>query len=372
MTWTTLMFAILAFDGTAATFAETETYRPFRARDVAVAADGSVFLSNFEEGLILGYSADGSEKVVFGGKGQGPGELNFVTQLAVEGGKLYAVDAGANNISVFDAETTAFIERMSMPAQGIEIMKVNGGWLYGNWQFSMDPDAPVELTFVDNNLENPVKIAAWPREGGGSGFMIQSNGGVPEVPFNPARDGYRMIASLDGTFAYLSHPGDLKISVVDVANQKIVNTMTPEATVIPFSEEWGQARLKEITENSKRGGGMELKFKADFPENFPFVQSLYVGPDNSLVLRRFAAAPEERLPYMVLDRTGKEVDLPYRPQNQPRVMAIHDGHAYVGTYDADVDEAGLIRVPLADVDQVVTDHPIAYEGDGARLVVRMN
>ncbi|OPZ13137.1 MAG: hypothetical protein BWZ10_02031 [candidate division BRC1 bacterium ADurb.BinA364] len=89
--------AILDADGKAAGLLET----PQPVLCVAVAGDGSVYAGLRE--TILHFGSDGGLIRAFGRKGNAPGELRYVTGLAIVNGFLFVADAGARRLNRFAA-----------------------------------------------------------------------------------------------------------------------------------------------------------------------------------------------------------------------------------------------------------------------------
>jgi hypothetical protein len=73
----------LAPDRDFAQGADWEELFPTRPRAIAVAADGSVFVSNQRDHKIYKFGPDGALLKTFGKKGQGPGDFQFPSELSV-------------------------------------------------------------------------------------------------------------------------------------------------------------------------------------------------------------------------------------------------------------------------------------------------
>jgi 6-bladed beta-propeller len=76
------------------------------ANDMTVAPDGSVFVANNREHVILKFASDGRFLKKFGKKGQGPGDFEFPGELQVLDGRTLIVGEYALNrrINLFDLE----------------------------------------------------------------------------------------------------------------------------------------------------------------------------------------------------------------------------------------------------------------------------
>jgi len=348
---------------------QTEIYEPIGRRGAAVSPTGELYLLDYAEFRVLHYDADGNKLGSFGRKGQGPGEFTFPVSIHFDDDKLYVFDMGGSAIHVFQSDG-AFLSRYSLPSMGVEAARVDNGWITGNWMFSRDPAAPVEVLWRDETLEQQEPILEWPRDAEGGGMRIMAGPNAPAMPFNPVRDRPAMAASPDGKLVFLSHPGPFKISVIDAEKKRVVRTIQRDLPQIPFNEQWGDQRLKESEERSKSRGGMAIKFKPDYPKYFPNVRSLLATADGRLAVERWSGEPDARDLFLVMTPDGKDASLPYDPKYESRILAVRDGKAYVTTF-AD-DEAGVALCEMSQLPAFFESNPIEYDGSGARFFIRAN
>ncbi len=363
-----LLLAI-AFDGRVALeFSETEIYQPIERAEAAVSPDGHLYLLDAEETKVLHFGPKGERLADIGGKGQGPGEFTFPERIYFEDGKLYVFDLGEAAISAFEADGS-YIDRYALPSRGLAVAKVKGGWIHANWMFSMDPKAPVEVVLRDNALGDPVKLLDWPRTAdAGMRVMIRSDGKTPKVPFNPVRDRPAMAVSPDGGTVYVSHPGKLKISVVDVAAKKVGRVIEKDLPAIPFNKAYGDKRLQEMMDASKRNGGLSINFTPDYPDHFPLVRGLFVAAGGELVVQRWGPNPDEANYYSVFNAKGGEAELPYDPEHEPRVLAIRGDKAYLAMYRDG--EAYVAVCEAAQLNAIAKANPVIAEDAGALFMIR--
>ena len=260
-----LLFLLDDSSGQITTFSGTDIYKPLRIGDVAVGPDGQVFIVNFDEASVVRFDSQGERMEDIGTKGQGPGEFQYPGRAFVMEDKLYVLDFGDNQISVFDA-AGKYLEKNPIPGRMVDLAVVKDGWIYGNWSFDMDPEKPVQLYWADHKFENSVLIDEWPRNKNNSALRIESDGsGVMKVPYSPVRARTRMVSSPKGDVIYISDPNKVSIRVIDVETKKVVRKIKRTVQPIPFNEDWGLAELKKMQER-RQGGGMQIKFEPDFPE----------------------------------------------------------------------------------------------------------
>ncbi|MEM6647150.1 MAG: 6-bladed beta-propeller [Bacteroidota bacterium] len=145
-----------------------------KVRDVAQAADGTIYVSDGGNSRVLHVSADGACLSQIGSAGEGPGEFVAVGALAVYEGKLYALDTGLRRISVFGPDH-AFERHIKVKHRVAEFVPTQEGiWattydLRGKTslvrQYSVDGDVlgawgqPLESTQAVEQTGTPGRIA---------------------------------------------------------------------------------------------------------------------------------------------------------------------------------------------------------------------
>lgn len=367
-----LLFCLITMldgGGAPAVFQDTELYKPLRAGDVAVTPEGHVFVIDFDQGRLLHYDASGKRLADVGRKGKGPGEFQNPGRVWYEDGQIFVHDPGMGAVSIFKADGT-FVDRATF--QSVPRMtKIPGGWLMANL-FRPDDNGNVTVYQTDNMLKNKTAVTSFPKSANGGDIRVEMDGSsVPKVPFNPVSDDYHLAGGPQSSFAYICHPGNVRIDVIDTRTKKVVDVIKRDMKSIPFNKEWGMTRLEESKARTKKmGGGFE--FVPDFPETFPFIRSARLNQSGDLVLSLWTGLPDKQNRSMVLNRSGKDASLPYAPENDHRVMAVLGDTVYVSTYGAEADEAGMVTCSLKDVDATAKAHEIAFEGSSDRLIMRMN
>jgi hypothetical protein len=72
-----------------------------RIGPVAVGPDGRIYVSEFQDRTVRIYDADGNLERVIGGPGQGPGELQAISNVGILGDTLWVVDPQGARITFF-------------------------------------------------------------------------------------------------------------------------------------------------------------------------------------------------------------------------------------------------------------------------------
>ena len=366
--WLFLSMLCFATGDSALRFEKTEIFATLNRGEVAVTESGEVYLMDFEERRILHYDRLGKKVNVFGSKGMGPGEIDFPENIYYSGGKVYVVDLGRNNISIFQADGT-FIEAVRLPTMGATIVKAAGGWAYANFRGLGRTGGPVEVNLADHEFKEPRVLMQWERESDGGSIRVERAGsGVPKIPYNPASDRGFLVGN-GGRFIYVSRPGKLRITVIDGVEGKIAHVIERDDQPVPFNEDWGKLQLKQFKEN--RGpAGFAVEFTPEFPENFPLVRAMFISGEGQLVVEKWTGRPDETRDFLVLDEKGQEVALPYSSEFAPRVLAVRNGEAYLDGYDAETEQAVILKCAIGDIDAVAKANPIKAPPNPPRFLMR--
>ena len=91
-----------------ARFGDTDSIFISRVSGIAVADDGTLFLSDRSEAVIHVYDGAGEYRESIGRRGEGPGEFQTIVQPELSDGNLFVLDLDQQRISVFDAENYTF------------------------------------------------------------------------------------------------------------------------------------------------------------------------------------------------------------------------------------------------------------------------
>ena len=350
--------------GSGWTATDTEIFQPLSLEQIALAKSGDLFMLDGSGFQIIHYK-NGERLSPFGGKGSGPGEFNVPVALWLRGAELLVLDLGANSISKFDLDGT-FIARLTMPTRTMDIVPLANGYLYGDWRFSMNPGAPVTLNWSDLDLKNTEKLGEWER-GAEANFAMEMSGGVPKVPFNPARDEFHMAVSRDGKYFAISTPGKYNITIYAASDRSPQARVSEQRALALFNEAWGQEALAAMQERADQNP-FKVEFAPEFPEYFPIVREVHVTADNRLGVIFWSSDPK-RKDHAVYDFQGKPSESAFPPATWDRVVAVIDGIAHVTVFDSHDEEFKIAQVAVEKVAEFVAAHPIEAEAQGNMIMI---
>ena len=110
---------LLAFGKSASNLDDPEPDVFWGPRDVAVDADGNIWVADTGTGRMVKYGPDGSLIQPFGDLGEGPGQFKELTSIEIApGGDIFVADSGNRRVQRFDADFK-FVAEYAVP-----------GWLY--------------------------------------------------------------------------------------------------------------------------------------------------------------------------------------------------------------------------------------------------
>jgi len=352
---------------------ETGVYRPLVLPELAVTSGGDVLIVHRKDAKVLKYDSQGQLVATIGQRGQGPGEFALPTWIHYQDGKFYVEDANQNRVSFFE-ENGRFIESVVMPETNYVIRKVEGGWIYGDWDTSDDTSRPVKLILVDDHFKNPRVIASWKRPPENSSASVQSQDGqIPTIPINPAVDESHLSVSPDGKYAFFIRNGKTDLEIVDIAAEKIVGVLENDYTPIPFNEEWGQEMLESLIEQVTGGAeGLPIKFAPNFPTHFPTVRNLETKPNGDVVIFLWTGMPDKHQKTLVYGPDRKSKKSGFAPDTLKRWLTNRGEWSYVTYFDAEEEEGRIACVKTSDLDEFVAKNPENYDGLTGYAVVNLD
>ncbi len=342
---------------------DLEIYTPLRVDEIAASPD-FIYILDRKEAVVHQYSGHGEPIRRFGKKGQGPGELQHPNSIQRFGDKVYIEDI--KGISIFSL-TGEFLERKDTPTRGNTLIKVENGYIYGDWAYFGEQDYPGRLIWADDNFQNEkviIDLRANPSQEKPENPIFDLN---KPLPYNPAPESPILMRSQDGSKAYLRHvSNNITLSVVDLKTLKPV-TFTVPSNRIPFNEDWANAKMKAMNEAPAQGN-FKIKYAANFPDYFPTVRRMKVLGDNRVYFQHWSGLPQKVWPMTVIDESGKEAKGAFPPEAFERVVAIWKNDALVTTYDSE-ESAGLARVGLKQLPAFIQANPIEFENNAGFFII---
>ena len=343
---------------------DVEIYQPIQRSEVIVRPDGHVLVLNFQEAKILEFNEEGELLKTIGSKGKGPGEFSYPTDFFYMSNLLYVFDMLSTEISVFD-EQGVFIKRVKFPKRGVRLTKSKTGWVYITQGF-LDPEAKPEVAWVDDQFENMVILKTYTDPGYAEGMMVMSDGTKTVAKFSPLSARPETFSNSDGSRVYLVDPEKSIIDVIDDAERKIVQTFDLGLKKIPFDVDWAEERLAEEKERSK--GQINVKIQTSWPDTFPAFRQSFFSPLGHIALNRWAGRPDKRNVPLFLDETGEEIQSKVSWEAHERVMGRYGDNLWISIWDNEEEAAGLVLLPISEVNQFIKDNPIEFDGRGGRSI----
>ena len=343
---------------------ETEIYQPLQAGEVIVSPKGETLVLNFAGSLITRFSADGQKLNTIGFKGRGPGGLTYPMVFFLEGNVVYVQDLIDSTINAFQLDGQ-FIQKVRCPKRNIQLAKVEGGWIYGQWQAGPEQSPERAVYWSDLNFENPKSLLNIETMGEQGGLNMQVSDGEVKAVFTPVSSAPLLAYAPDHSRIYIAEAQGFKIYVIDGKSGQLLSTIIRQDRSIPFDEAWGDARLENLKE-MMAAQGHQAKVEKNYPSHFPIVRAMKVLPDGTLVVDRWRGNPEENHWTIAFGPDGKE--RPSAPDwtSAERIVGRIDQWLIVTTFEDE--EAGLSRCKPEDLDAFLKAHPIDYDGPLGRRI----
>jgi len=323
--------------------------------EVHVNTLGEVYVLNFDEANVKYYGVDGKLKKNIGRRGKGPGEFTFPVYFSVIENQLYILDVLTNKISVFDDQGN-FLRQVTPPGRQISLAKGSGGWFYWSEDFIDQQTSSSVLKLANNDFLEPKELKPITDIGWSPGTNVNTSDGVSVLTFTPVSTHCLIKASPDGKKVYFADPTKINIQVYDGNTGKLTNTITDDSPRLPFDIEWADGKYDENKANGHVPPNLS-KIVKRYPEFFPVIRALAFDPDGNLVVDCWRGRPDDNHHPIAFDAAGKSIPVKYSWETLRRFAGSALGFAYILMFEED-GEAGICKVPMAEVEKFVEDHPV--------------
>lgn len=338
----------------------TEVFYPLLISEVLIHPSGEAYIVSFDNATVLHFDNKGKELANIGRKGEGPGEFIYPSEISLHGDVIYVKDGSDSSYTLFKPNGE-YIDTLQPPSHHIDAIRVKNGWIFGDWVMEGKTAA---LFWADPKFNNVKEIMRLPA--GSIGGVWTDKAGITN---------YAMIKNRPFLFYYekdnkvlVSHTEAFQFSVVDVLKKEVVDTIKLTSKAIEFDKEWGASKVKRMKLKRARMG-IHGKIKGIFPEYFPVVREIKQDLEGLLHIDKWMGNPEINHNFMVVNSQGKEVKPKYGWSVVNRLVAVSGGYAYLTTFDAQVEEAGLAKVKLDILDGFLDHNTLIYKGSGGRTMI---
>ena len=329
-----------------------ELYSPLYPNTAAVDDAGNVFVLDRDTEKILSFDAQGNPRKTFAGRGQGPGELSFSFALHFTAGKL-AVNANTVKLHWFSPDGV-FLGRGGSE-QGLMFLMADGALLVEHSYRFDNQKTPAHIYWYppDIDREKRVELTSFrrlPKEAFNTSY---SEDGKIISHINPAQDRSKVVVTRDGKMAFVYHSGSKNILIINSSNpQKMNEIKLPKPP--EFNEFWGNIKIEE--RSKKRSPS--VKQIPYMPDYFPACRMLKIVNDTLYVVLWSGTAPSKEFPVIAFNRSGQSVKAQIDAKSLHQIVGTYKDTAWVTTWDAEQEEAGLVRVPMDQVAEVVAAKPL--------------
>lgn len=343
---------------------DTGVFQPLASDEIHVNGHG-VYILNFADARILHYDLAGNRLSAFGSKGKGPGEFTYPTHFFVDEGGIYVADALTSALSFFDHQG-AFVDRVSLPSRQLELIRVKDGWLYGIWEVE-DERKDTALYHADDRFTSIRQVMVIKHPGNSPGLRVEMDERGVKADYSPISTAPIMRVSQDGRTAFLAEGPGFTIHVIDAVEGKLRQTLTRPEKPVPFDSDWADERFEEIRERMP-ATERNISFSKLYPDRFPIVRDMRITPDQNLLVDRWVGRPDHRNHPISINQNGEDSAADLSWAEIERLVAIHEGYAYVTTYNDKREEAGLAKVKGTDLKAFIAANPINFDDDRSRSI----
>jgi len=289
---------------------DSEEAMIFEIRSVQVGAGGEIFVLDGKIKQIKVYGPDGRHLRTIGRQGQGPGELQSPTRMAMTAaGNLCIPDAGNNRVSLYSPEGTCLKETPFKGWRPIRFLPDSRGGGYGDLLDFQGGVKDILLKF-DSKLDRVATIAT---------LVIVENPSDQMIPMEM----FRLIYQVDpkGHIVWASS-GAYELNVVG-ADGKTVRKILRDHEKRSYSRADKDRLIKERFEGQPPPSGAEIFF----PPHKPVLYHFVLDDEGRFYVRTFEKDGQGLFFYDIFDREGRYFARFSLPENE-LLYAVRKGKAY--------------------------------------------
>lgn len=261
-------------------------------RSIAVAADGTMYVSDGQPTIVRAYDSDGSFLRNIGGQGQGPGEYNGSPALRLHAdGRLVMWDYQNSRVSFFSAQgdyLDSFPGTSGFGGHNSLQVDVAGDLYVRIFNREADSEADQLLLRYSTAGEQLDRIEPPSQDAEGLGFYLSAEGSI----------GAFQVMNVSA-WSPLGYVVTGRNDVYDIELRGAEETVHVRRDLDPIAvrpeerAEWEAFRQTLVDRNRARN--RDVDFDPDpIPNVKPFFRDIYVGEDGRIWVSRFVAA-EKRL-----------------------------------------------------------------------------
>lgn len=341
---------------------QTDIVEPGSRWRILISDERHFYIKSSYDRAVFHYDDQGQWIGKIGGPGQGPGELDRLGTIQIFDDHLYIWDGPT--VTKFRLDGT-FVEEVQLP---VDLMgftyRVKGGWV--NLPILQMQGDGFAVTWQALDLSKTKTLVDFTEQQSGGAYQMFGQSWQPAeprpdgtVPFNPVPERIRLHVNRAGTRAYFRRPGAFEVFVYDFVKQAMVFHLHKEVAPAPFDADWGDRSLAQFEKAlADRLPGHPGAF-ADYPSHFPFLARLEVGFDDILMIPVFTKVGGVFEP-LFFDADFQPIELPYSQAAFSRILMIEDGVGYIHNFEDD--QVSIVKVPIAEINQYVEDHPLEVPG----------
>lgn len=315
---------------------------PLLRQHVAI-NDGQIYLLDRNLSHVVCYDTQEGYLDRIIGAVDGAGIFPMAYRIEINQGQLVVHEF--NGIHLFDLNRT-YQETLNPPSRGGNLERLKKGWIVTDKVYTA-PMRQYTVSYASRSMMNLTKLAEWQMD-------IHTKRDVKPgerfigTPHNPAEDRGFVIANGEGTFAYFRPGGSNQVHIFDAAQRKVTHTIELSGELYPFDKAWGETQYEIYkAEVLKIPAAKNAQFYPVYPEKFPLVNDLFLGPDGNLVVGLWNTDEPGMVAYTAYDNNGQKLKRDWSNEFFKRVVKIEDEQAYIMYWDSQVGESGVAVVPLA-------------------------
>lgn len=309
-------------------------------------SEQNFYFLNYKEATIFKVSAAGQELHKFGGKGQGPGEMQFPNSLRVRGDKVYVFDLMRRQVVIFNSDGV-FQETIQADFLSTNLEPIQTGWFFKTTSSGRDEPRITSLFTASPTFTDRQELFVFEP---GKGLLANEPPNISKFDmkkksstrgYNPATNHIFLKSIQNGRILVYSLPGPhLQIQIVDGATGELLHEIKQERKPLKFNQNWAdkefaktEARAKEVNAKSP----FKMNYVKNYPDFFPFIRNMKVYEDGSIYVLPWVSNPNQDVKLLAFDIKGNPLEKPLSPETFGPILEMNETHAWIFFHDSEED-----------------------------------
>ncbi|MDJ0839743.1 MAG: 6-bladed beta-propeller [Acidobacteriota bacterium] len=325
----------------------TEIFVTVGIYQAALSPKYGFYFADKQEKKILHFDTRGRRMPDIGRAGQGPGEFEWISSIALVEDRLYVMSQVGRQVHVLTPDGT-FVKRYRRVPSGCfdpirPACKVPNGWVFVDRENALvhSSDDFTDIRIIAGALPDPAEK-----------WKLSDRDKHLVKEYDPVFAFFWFDQAADGNIYFVEPWTGFKINVYDPRSRKIIRTIEKSFEPVPVPRGWAESQFEKHKQKPNRLY-RNVTWELSYPSHFPAVSWMYIDWQNRLVITQRKRDLAGKSTAIRHDLAGNPIGI--APKSYAWVIGVMDGWAYVKAKNDD--ELQVVRLPPDQLDAYLNSLP---------------